>query len=73
MTNTYKILVHGFDYEIVIIDGTHLKYRVTFKEFPLDNTPFCVAQHFNQLSYEMIDALKEKGLVRDNRYLKVGV
>jgi hypothetical protein len=59
----YQISVNGYGYEVEIIDATHLKF--TFRE---RMSPY--ALHFNQVSDEMMTALKEKGAVIDNRWFK---
>ena len=48
------------DFEIEIIDGTHIKFRVKGTE------RWAIPLHFNQVDDTMMDALKKKGVVQGN-------
>jgi hypothetical protein len=56
---TATVNLGASDYEVEIIDGTHLKMR------PVGGKNWGIPMHFNQVNDEVIDQLKEKGLARD--------
>ena len=60
--NEKKIIVTDNDteFEIEIIDGTHLKMKMT------GTNKWASALHIKQVSDEMIKQLKSKGLIKGN-------
>lgn len=55
-----EINLNGTEYEIVIIDSTHLKFRIKGTE------NWAIPQHFNQVGDDMMAELKKQGLVNGN-------
>ena len=52
--------INGDDWEVVIIDGTHIKFKMKGMKV------WAIPLHFQQVSDDMMDALKKKGVVKDN-------
>lgn len=61
MTNTYEIQVDGYGYTIIVLDGTHLKFKYS-------GTGQGAVLHFNQVSDLMMEVLKNENLVRGNYF-----
>jgi hypothetical protein len=57
---SHDIKLNGTEYEVVIMDSTHLKFRIKGKE------NWAIPQHFNQVSDDMMAELKKQGLVNGN-------
>lgn len=57
---SHDIKLNGTEYEIVIMDSTHLKFRIKGTE------NWAIPQHFNQVGDDMMAELKKQGLVNGN-------
>lgn len=63
-SKTATINAQGSDWEVVIMDGTHLKMRLAGTE------NWATPLHFNQVRPEFLAALKTKGLVQGNYFVE---
>ena len=59
-----KVKFRGDDYEVKIIDGTHLYLK------PASSSSWGIADHFGQVPEEVIDQLRDKGIVQGNFFVE---
>lgn len=62
-SDSVTVDVGGYDYDIVIMDSTHLKFK------PKGSENWAIPLHIRQLSDEMTTSLKDKNLIINNSFV----
>lgn len=61
--SNYHISINGTEFEVEIMDSTHVKFRIR------GSNNWSIPQHFNQVGDEMMAELKKHGIAKDRFFI----